>query len=238
MESNKDQQMQLWSAWNSDRNKGNMSALLTSFKPLIENEVHKHTRTGKVPPSIVRAEAYRQTSKAINSYDPSKKAIVSTWVVSHLRKVNRVAAPFQTAVSIPEARRLRITNYNEAVSRLRDEMNREPSAQDLADELSWPIAEIARIRKELRGEVVDTKDLVLTELGRDEGPDVEMAMRYVYPELEPMEKQVFEFTFGYGGQKPIDTNSGIAQQVGVSESSVRNIKNRIGIKMEPFLNGM
>lgn len=222
-----------WKTWKETRDESHLSPMVESFRPMIEREIYKFSST-PVPPSALRAEATRNVMQAIKTYDPDKGAL-STHVTNHLKGMNRYAAQFQTAASIPEARRLKISAFKEANEKLRDRFEREPTSQEVADELSWPMAEVSRMKRELRGQIIDSADPALQELGFEHTPDVETAMRYVYPELDAKEKLVFEHTYGYGGTKKLSNNTEIAKAVGVSPTTVRNIKMKIGHKFLPFL---
>ena len=159
----------LWRRWQASGDRRDFESTLESLRPMVESEVNRY-KTVSAPPSALRAEAFHLTANALRSFDPAKNVQLSTWVGQHLRKMSRYAQRFQSAGSIPEARRLRIATYQRVRDELSEKHGREPSAQELADVLAWPLSEVARMRRELRGEILDTADPVLQELGRDEGP--------------------------------------------------------------------
>ena len=203
---------------------------------MIESEVRKADST-PVPDSAVRAEAWRHALRAFDTYDPDKAAL-STHVGNNLKRVNRFVAQFQTAMSIPEARRLKIRMFQNAMDDYRDRHGREPPTQELSDELAWSPAEVGRMRRELRGEVLETTSPVLMDFGYEsDDRDREVALQYVYPELGPREKLVFEHTFGWKGRPVLSSNKEIAETVGVSETTVRNTKKEIAHKLMPFIEG-
>ena len=230
----KEDREEMWQKWRASGSRQDYEALMGSLRPLVESEVQKFVSTS-APPSVLRAEAFRHAARALRTYDPDKGVQLSTWTGQNLRKLSRFAAKFQSAGSIPEARRRQIHTFKRIQSDLSGTAGREPSAQELGVALGWPVSEVARMRRELRGEVLDTVDPVLQELGGQHDADVDVALRYVYPGLPSQDKLVFEHTFGYGGQPTLKTNAEIAAKVGVSETSVRNIKKRIGEQLLPFL---
>ena len=215
---------------NEDRDK-----LYNAFAPTV-NQVVARYKNYPVSDAAVYGIAAKQLVKAFESYDPNRGASLGTHVFNAMRRVNREVGALQNFVQIPESRRLKIATFRKAEQDLKDRFLRHPSAQELADHLSWPMAEVGRMRREMRGEIMDVASPVLEDFGTDQpGAKTRDAMAYVYPELTAKEKQVFEFTFGYGGAPELKNNAEIARRVGMSETSVRNTKQKIAVKMQPFL---
>lgn len=227
---------ELFIQWKNSGQKRDRDKLFRAFKPTIEQQVGKF-RDYPVSDDAVRSMAAKHLTKAINTFDPTRGASLNTHVYNGMRRLNREVGAQQSFVQIPESRRLKITSFQQAQTDLTDRLRRNPSAQELADELSWSVAEVGRMRREMRGEISDTANAGLQEFGQAGYGDMraQNAMGYVYPELTPVEKQVFEYTFGYGGQPLLKTNREISSRVGISESSVRNIKKRVAEKMMPFM---
>ena len=147
----------------------------------------------------------------------------------------------QTFGYIPEARKTKIQGYIDAEGKLKERLNRHPTAGEMADEMSLPLKEIGRMRKEMRGELADSavaedKRESIHQYG-PQNPDgfARVAMDYVYPELDDREKLVFEHTFGYGGGEMLKTNRDIAKKAKMSEGQVRKTKQKIADKTGPFL---
>ena len=225
----------LWMQWKQSNQQQDYDALYNDLHPIVEMQVNKF-RADPVDDAVVRASAIRRITEAINTYKPDRGASVRTHVFNTLRRVQRDIGDMRSFARIPESRRLKINSFKSVKEELTDYLMREPTTDELADHLSWPRAEVSRIEKELRGEISEAKNPVLSTFGIDRpGARATEALDYVYPELNPQEKLVFEHTYGYGGKQVLKTNSDIARRVGVSEATVRNIKKKIGNKVTPFL---
>lgn len=190
-----DKDYHLWNKWKENKDKESLANLMDNFQPLIHNNL-KPLR-GTVPDSVLESEAHLQAVKAFKSYNPNRNTKLSTHVTNQLPKVNRLVYNSMDLVSIPEARRIKYKNYEAITSNLTEELGRPPTTDEIADELGWSQSEVRRHKAESWKELSDTvPGIVDTTANHDPNHAI---MSYVYNDLSPRHKKVYEYTTGYSG---------------------------------------
>lgn len=214
----------LWHTWSKDPSVDNSESLLGAFRPMIHKEVSRHS--GLLPQSFLEAEAKRLTFTAFESYKPSIGKL-STHVGNKLRGIGRVNYTYQNSLRMPEARQRKYTVFSEARQKLEEDFGREPSMQELSEELKWPINEVGRMIHDVHRET--------SPVNTDSTPvfdDSEKFMvDYIYQSLHPEEKVIFEGITGYMGHpiiKPVD----LAKKLKLSESQFRRRRDKLVEKIQ------
>lgn len=230
-----DKQEQLWLDWQHNKTPENMGRLIDAFQPMIRSHISGlHNRT--LPPSALEAEAALQARQAFETYNPRRGAALSTHVGNRLQKVNRFVYDHQSVGRVPEGQVLRAAQYRAAQDRLLEQKGRDATTEELAKTLGWSHGMVARTRRGLEGEVAMSTHPIFEELNPEVANrfDTQVVLKYVYTDLTPQERLVFEHTFGYGGRRPLATNRDIAQKTRFSESKVRAIKASIDRQIAAF----
>ena len=228
-------QDQLWWDWNRSKTPENMGRLVDAFQRMIRSHISNlNNRT--LPQSALEAEAAIQARKAFETYNPNRGAALSTHVGSRLQKVNRFVYDNQSIGRLPEGQILRSAQYKAVQDRLLEQKGRDATTEELSKELGWSHGMVAKTRRGLEGEVAMSTHPIFEELNPDIAPRFEeqTVLKYVYTDLEPEERLVFEHTFGYGGRKPLNTNREIAVKTRFSESKVRKLKVAIDRQVSAF----
>ena len=148
----KDQE--LFAEWKQTGSKRALGNLLESLSPVIRSEVNR--ASGSLPPAALQAEAKKWTVKAIESYDPSKGTTLSTHVMNYLPKVRRMNYKFQNAVRLPENMQLKFHEYNHGLTQLTDQLNREPSDDELAKHIGWSKAHTIKFKNSLYSDLIES----------------------------------------------------------------------------------
>ena len=182
--------------------------LLKSLDPLINHQVNRFATSG-LPSVAIKLEAQRLTANAIDTYDPNK-AQLNTHVINNLKKLSRFVTNYQNVGHIPEPRALMIGKYQSIYSNLETDKGREPTIDEIADQMSVGVAEIERLQTELR------KDLSSTTFLEDDGdedaegffqyvetgaidPRLKEAIEFVYFDSDPIDKKILDYTLGLHG---------------------------------------
>ena len=196
--------------------KAEVDKLLHDNKRMIEYEASKYYRF--VPQYVVLAEAYKLAHKAANSFDPKMGLKFSTHLTNQLKKLSRISTQFGATVRMPENKQFKMQRLNQMQHELKEALDREPNAQELADALSIPLKEVDFLLRNKRSEV-NISNLAYTPIFVDSGNDD--WLHFVYHDLTPTDKVIFEYKTGFGG-KPKLTNEEISKKLNMSASTVNN----------------
>ena len=239
-------QMSLYKEYAKTRDPKVFNKIIQSLNPLIESKVRVYA-AAPIPRDALYAEAVKLTKQALDSFNPSKGVKISTHVNNYLQKLYRFTANYQNVGRIPEHRISKISVLKEAMDRLSDELGREPTVEELSDDLGWPISEVERLKREL------AKDLLVPDITPTEGfslssildvsPQTSYISYFYAQQLTPEEKRLFEKLVGYGtvAQSLASIAREEAKRKRTNEhdeyARLYKIKQRIEKKLDEFLNG-
>ena len=145
---------QLYNTWNQTKSKRDMTNLVNHLSPLIYREVSR--AGGTLPLAALNAEAKTWTIKAIKTFDPSKGFALSTHVMNYLPKVRRMNYKYQHAARLPENMKLEFSKYNNALLNLSDELNRDPTEEEMASHLGWSKGSVVRFKKRVYSDYLES----------------------------------------------------------------------------------
>ena len=202
-----------------------VAELINSHKRMIELEASRHSRF--VPQSVVLAEAYKLAHKAATTYDASSGNKFSTHLTNQLKKLSRISTQYGATIRLPENKQFKLQRLNQIELVLKEELDREPSVSELADATGMSIKEINYL-KQHRTSDVNISNMAYTPTFINTGNDD--WMHFVYHDLEPIDKVIFEYKVGFAG-KPQLTNEEIAKKLNLSASTVNNRAKMIAEKI-------
>lgn len=231
----KEQELQLWKQWNEKQDKKARDELLTSLTPLLTKEVNKY-KASPLPRTSIETEARMLALNAFNSYDPNK-AQLNTHVTNHLKHLQRYVLTYQNVGKIPEHRGIAIGKYQTVKENLQEDLNREPTAVELADALQWSTAEVERMQRELRRDLsITSKEDDNDDLGGffdysiKKSDSLKDAIQLVYFDANYEDKKIIEYVFGIGG-KQILAPKEIAQKLHKQEAYIKQRLKAIAIEI-------
>ncbi len=210
MSDTKNKDLELWRAWKKSQSPSDLQKLLDQMAPIINREV------GKWAPAMSRGllemEGKRLAVKAFHSYDPAAGTALSTYVASRLPKLSRTVYSNQNAARLSEANALLFHAYNSANSTLSDQLGRDPTSDELADNLGWSLKKLTQFRTQAgRKEYVESED------HPDAGEDVDQYLAdFIHHDLPPVQKQIFEHLTGYRGAQKL-SNSGVMKKLNLTQ---------------------
>jgi hypothetical protein len=215
--------------------------LYQSFKPLVLKAAQKNMFGSPIPPAAHVAFAAQSFLDATRTHDAAKGGFATHAFNTVFQKGKRLNLHYQHIGYIPESRATKYQAYQTATHLLKEELGREPSTIELADELAIPPKEIERLRKEIK------TDYQLKEHLPNVGPEyaqsnkaLQAAMDIQY-NLIPKHRVVLEYTLGLNGVTPLSTKSGkpdipgIAKKSGLSIAEVRSARKTISREMAKHL---
>ena len=235
MDNKKLDELTIFQKWQKTQDKGYFQQLYNSMKPLIHKAAEKAAYGSNIPESAHRLYAAQAFLDSLRTFKPSSGAALQTHVFGSVHnKVKRLNYEYQNMGKIPEDRALMIGKFQNEFEHLKDNLGREPSSAELSDHMGLPMKQVIHMQKEVR------KDLSMSdgmgEVAFEEGTSEEEFANYIYFELNPEEKVVYEYITGHFGKpKLVKKNNtidyaAIAQRMGVSESKIRTLHNAIRSK--------
>lgn len=206
MISRKEHESELLASYQSTGDKQHLNKLLESFDPLIQREVNVF-KTAPVPTEAVKLQAQILAKKAFDTFDPTMGFQINTHLVNNLKKLNRFIYENQNLAKIPEHRILKITQFKSIKEQLREQLWREPTTEEVANEMRISPAEVARLESELRQDLVIQNESTNEDGGgffldaQQFTDKTKEAIMFVYHSMtEPKVKLLMEYYFGLEGK--------------------------------------
>lgn len=218
----------IWFDWNADKTAGNTVKLLDQFRPMINREVAR--QSGDLPPSYLEAKAKSIAVDAFKTFDPLKGAKLSTHVANRMKGLARENFTYQNALRTPEDRQRKFRLYSDIKDKLTERLGREPSAGEMAEKLKWPEREAARMERDIH------KEKPVYGGGHNEAISGfnEPVVDFIYHDMLPEEKVLFESFTGYNGHPVLETAE-IAKMLNLSESQLKRRKKKLVDSIEKKL---
>lgn len=209
----KSRDIELWRAWNKSRSAVDLQALLNQMLPIINNMVGKWAPS--LSRSLLEAEAKRLAVGAFKDFDPNKGVALSTFLTARLQKLSRIVYSNQNAARLSETRAVLFHTYQTAMNALRETHGREPSVDELADHLAWSPRKVEQFQRQ-----AGRKEFIESEEHPDYVNDAEDHYAdYLYHDLTPLQKKIWEYTTGYGGSPQL-TGQQIMKKLNITQGQL------------------
>lgn len=217
-----------YSKWEADKTPENLNEILKVYSPLLSSEARR--LEGAISPGTLKSQAKKFAIQAIQKYDPLKNIKLSTWITNYLKQLNRTIYSAQQAARMPENLQMMVGQYKTAIDELKQDLGREPSNVEISEKIGRPISFVEKLNKQVYNE--------LQEGLMDYDPSViessDPRIDYVYHDLGPQEKVIFEHLTGYGG-KPIKSKKEVSKLMGISQPMVSIKSKKIANLLEAVL---
>lgn len=231
MNPRREEDLEAWKAWKKNPTDSNLQQVLDRLNPLIQKEVNRWAGTLARP--ALELEARRLAVEALQSYSPTAGASIGTHVTNRLMKLSRLPYSHQNIARIPEYQSLKFHSYNLAKSTLQDRMGRSPTADELADELGWSPAYLNRFQKFMRRELTESGPAPILNTKAEEGGVVD----FLYHDLAPKQKKLFQFTTGYGGS-PVLSGQELMKKLKLTQGQLSYQKRLLVNKIQSVVGGV
>lgn len=238
-----DQDTLCWEAYRRSRSPADRDRLLKRFDGALQSQVNRWA--GPVPREVLLNEAKLLAVKAFDSFDPKKGTALATHVVNNLLPLSRIVYTYQNSTRLPENTTMKLQTYNTAVEHLKAYHGREPTTDELHDELGWSTTELSRIKDSNRKNLIESGSPPEAAFYANSSLDIdEDLLTGIHAELLPDEKQLFEHLTGYNGISKLG-NKELLHLLGVSQSvlsyrkslltrKVQGILQRYAVKKTPY----
>lgn len=251
----KEHEIALWQKWKDEGHKPeHLEPLLKLYEPVF-NKKMSAWKAPMIPEAAFKGELQKHAINAFYSYDPSKAAL-NTHVENTLRKALRFVNKHQNTAYIPEEKSRYIGDIRRAQDALTDELNREPTHDEIhAHMLKDPDKDFRKLTPKRIGEIIKAqrRDVPAGMFGGAEEFDysagsnvggrafeqqqIETAAN-ILPTLFPNKPdmhQLFHYTFGTGGYPQITRTGALAKKMGKSESQIARMKTQMGDTLKPYM---
>lgn len=244
MKSKRAKEVDLLKAFKKDPGQHTFMPLYQSFKPMIINAAKRNMFGSPIPQAAHMMYAAQSFLDAVRTHDPVKGAFSSHMYNTVFEKGKRLNLKYQNIGYIPEARATKYQAFQTAQYLLREQLGREPSTLEISDEMAIPPAEVERLRKEIR------QDLILNEALPNAGPafaqsDKAMQVaRDLQYSLIPKHRVVLEHAVGINGITPLLKRNGgpdvhaISRAAKITVPEVRSALKTISRKFKEFRGDM
>jgi len=212
----------LFATWQDKKDPEAFQAVMQSLDPTVSRGLRAFG--GDKPHLKTRARLL--AADAVRKYDPTKsKASLNTWVYGHMQRLQRISADRDAAVRLPERVRMDAILARSATTELVDKLGHEPDLQTLSEATGLSRARLAaadRAFREVSESGMTTEKGDILGGGKAVGGPAKAAdpwVDYVYYDLDPKSRVIFEHVTGYGG-KEIWQKKQIAEELGISPAAV------------------
>lgn len=184
----KSKDLELYNKWKETGHKKDLTNLVQHLSPIMYKEVSR--AAGTLPVTALNAEAMDWTVKAIHTYDPSKGFALSTHVTNYVQRVRRMNYKYQHVARLTEAMKREYSGYKLALTHLEEELNREPTDEELAHKLGWSKPKVIRFRDRVYSDDLENPEEHPAEITQysDQG----LLMKQIIDRLTPEERFILQ----------------------------------------------
>ena len=223
--------VEFWREWKRSPTPMNLQRLLDQLNPVIQRAVNQWTGTLARP--ALELEAKILAKEALETYRPTGGASLATHVTNRLKKLSRLSYQHQNLARIPEYQQLKFNTYATAQAQLQDDLGRDPTGSELADQLGWSEPAVAHFQRNLRQEFIESGE---TPPIFDERPEDSGMIDYIFYDLAPIQQKIFEFTTGYRGA-PTLSNPEIMRKLKLTQGQLSYQKRLMTNRIENIMAG-
>jgi hypothetical protein len=218
---NKQDDINAWNQWKKTGDRGDLGYLFNRVEPIIQKEVSRWA-SGPVARPVLNLEAKKLSLKAFASFDPSK-ARLNTHLTNNLKGLSRIVYTHTNPARMPEHQVLKLSTFMSAKQGLEEKLGREPTTQELGEDLAWGDGEVARYAGQIRTGYSTSQP---QPPGFDRYDADKVFLDFVYNDLVDQDKIVFEHTTGYGG-KAVLSAKGLIDKTKMTQGQISHSKRRI-----------
>ena len=186
-----DPDLEHWKKWQVSKSPMDLQALINQLNPIIQSEVNR--RAGTLSRDTLESQAKKLAVRSFSTFDPKRGVKLSTHVTNQLQKLSRMNYAHAKAARIPEHASMQYQTVNFAKENFMADMGRDPTNEELADELRWSPTKLERFQNQFRPELLESIDTP-AELFVPYHHDP--SLNYAYHEMSPRQQQIFDLSVG------------------------------------------
>lgn len=231
-------------------NKKARERMITANLRLVVKIAHDFSNYG-LPLLDLISEGNIGLMKAVERFDPKKGGKLSTYASWWIKQsIKRALANQSKTIRLPVHLVDKITKIRRVAMQMTEELGREPTNEELAEELGLPVAKVAHLKTvSVRPASLDAKisseddtpfgDLVGDETAEDpfealRDKDLQDEVGDLLGILDSRERKIIAFRFGLGGGRE-RTLEEVGKKFGVTRERIRQLQNSALLKMRKAL---
>lgn len=218
---NKQDDIDAWNKWKASGSRDDLGVLFNRMEPVIQKEVSRWA-SGPVARPVLNLEAKKISLNAFNSFDPNK-AKLNTHLTNNLKGLSRIVYTHTNPARMPEHQVLKLSTFMSSKQALEEQLGREPTSQEISEELAWSPGEVERYQGQIRTGYSTSQPLPP---GFDRFDADKVFLDFVYNDLVDQDKAVFEHTTGYGGKRVLSASELMAKTK-MTQGQISHSKRRI-----------
>lgn len=189
--------------------------------------------------------------KAVERFDPTKGGKLSTYASHWIKQgIKRGLANQSKTIRLPVHLLDKISKIRKVAAKMTEEFGREPSDEEIADELGIPVAKVTRLRESSANTasldaVVGSEDSseLIEFIGNIDGQDpfemlrdknIRSELAALVVALGDRERKILNSRFGLDGSRP-QTLEEVGSNLGVTRERVRQLQNIALVKLRKAL---
>lgn len=222
--------------WAAEPTPENMAKIVNSMDSTINSEIQRYPG----PKPLLRGKARSLAIKAVKSYKPESGAQLRSWVVTSLQPLSRYGQQLRP-VHASEVAIRQSAQVNRVKEEMMDELGREPSVEELADQTGISTTRIKNLRQQVKPAISESAFDVSSDPNSPGLPGTVAANTLgnagdmVYHSLSERDKQIHDFKTGKNGRVVL-SNQEIAKRLGVSPALVSQRSAQIGAQIQDLVN--
>jgi len=218
---NKQDDIAAWNKWKQTGSRDDLGHLFSRMEPVIQKEVSRWA-TGPVARPVLNLEAKKISLNAFNTFDPNK-AKLNTHLTNNLKGLSRIVYTHTNPARMPEHQVLKLSTFMSSKQALEEELGREPTTQEISEQLAWSPGEVERYQGQIRTGYSTSQPLPP---GFDKYDADRVFLDFVYNDLVDQDKLVFEHTTGYGGKRILSASE-LIKKTKMTQGQISHSKRRI-----------
>lgn len=229
-----DKLLQAWKAWyDNPQDAEKASALYQASKPVMTRAISSYLGANAARDPLLVGRAKQVLYTSLSKYDPSKGPITS-YIWTNMQRVQRISNLQQNVVRLSEKDALAAVELEKTFQRLTDELGREPTDEELADDMGISIKRIEKLRRRKFG--FESSFEAIQEEGTGNLPgsvtlgvasqDATIAKTLYDSTEDKIDKFILERLYGLHGRKP-ETPTEIAKKLKMTKSAVSQRINKL-----------
>lgn len=234
-------EVQLWEAWErSGRKPELLGPLLKSLDPLVRAEARKRLTGlgGSISKPALTQQLRLAATRALETYKPERGTQLQTHVVNNFMRVTDFVAQNRNTKYMPKADVERYGAFQNAVAEFKETHGREPTTQELQQQLGWGARSIKKMQRGFGAEV-------FTDMGADLEHDISAesplqqarsAFMLMKSQLTPEQQEFARLHYPEEGERQMSV-AAIAKKLNMPEHKAYRIKRLVENKLAPIIKG-